>query len=312
MHDERKESVHSNVIESTCSVESRADKRGFSKLRQGLRFSLKALLILTTLLCFGIATISNQAIKNQKAIEFLESSEVGGVVTAYRELWFARLTPGWLRDGIGKDYFREAESITLVIWWSDSKLGRSGSATRGSSNAEQAIQSLSQFKRINRLDLKLRQLEFNSAASARLERLDFSALMDLEVYQLSLDSNNRFATEVVSRMKVTILDIHGCEMAGSLAKSTIADPHIRELKFQQAKVEADVLLQFKEMKSLESINFHECRPVVNRVGTFDVLSDPFTAPGAKPWKGLGGRAMEWLELNIPGISITGPGPFKSK
>lgn len=283
------------------------DEVRYPKVRKGLRFSLRAMLLLTTLFCIWIVHISNQAFRAQRAIEFLEGAQVGGRVKSYRDAWYANLTPEWLQNGIGKEYFRTPTAIDLEIRLNTTDSGDAAAELHGLHNAQQIIESLSHFKRLEFLVLRLTELDSLAEDDDPTGKIDVSSIKDIEVARLDLHGSNRLAADLVGQMQVDCLSICQCEVTEPFLNSIVGNRHIHTVNFQQARILPDKLLGFGAMKNLRSIKFSECRPVENEFGTFDILSDP--APGSKAsWSALGVKANDWLKQNLPRISITGLGP----
>ena len=86
-----------------------------------LRISLRAILILFALVCVLAAVASNGARRQQRAVKWIR--EQGGSVT-YDDAYFdlksgtiiekKLLTPKWLRELIGSDYFYSVASVDLA------------------------------------------------------------------------------------------------------------------------------------------------------------------------------------------------------
>ena len=283
------------------SAEQHAESACRRKKRKGLRFSLKAILLLTALFCFGLTRISDHAIRSHRAIEVLEGS--GGQVRSYRNTWYAKLTPGWLQNGIGKEYFRTPTVIDLEICLrTDSD--EASDNRHALHNARRVIESLSYFKRLEILELRLTELDSLAQEDDPTGKIDVSSLRGLQVDRLDLRGSNRMAADFIDQMQVGCLSIYQCEVTERFANSIIRNRHVHTLNFRQARILADKLLKLNEMKNLRSIQFSECRPVENKFGAFDILS----APGAKvSGSPLAIKANDWLQLNLPKISIKGLG-----
>ena len=154
MSEIRCEVEETEAVELIASGENRQSKTG-----RGLRFSLKALLILTTLCCVGIGHLSNEALKNQRSIEFLEGPEVLGQVQEYREIWFAKLTPWFIQDWIGREHFQTPDSIYLNIQLKAPDPEQTAVKPSDLHNVQQVLEALSQFKRLSHLELRLGELD---------------------------------------------------------------------------------------------------------------------------------------------------------
>lgn len=85
-----------------------------------LRISLRAILVLFALVCILAAVASNDARRQQRGVKWVRDQ--GGIVV-YDESYFDRqsrtikekqlLTPKWLRELIGEDYFYSVVSVDL-------------------------------------------------------------------------------------------------------------------------------------------------------------------------------------------------------
>ena len=283
----------------------RSGKRRFGKIPKGLRFSLRATLLLTTLLCICVGHVSNTTIRDLRAIEFLEGPDIGGRVKSYRATWYANLIPQWLQNEIGEKYFRTPTAIDLGIRLTTTDSDDAVADPLNLHNAQQVFESLSRFKQLELLVLRLTQLDSLAKDNDPTGKIDVSSVKDLKVRRIELHGSNRLAADLVGQMQVDCLSICQCEVTEPLLNSIIGNRHIHTVNFQQARILADKLLKFGEMKNLRSIQFSECRPVKNEFGTFHILSDP--APGSS-WIAIGVKANDWLKLNLPQISITGLGP----
>ena len=288
--------------DSANGVERNINPSAYKAFRFGFQFSTKFLLILLTVACVFIGIVSQDAIDNRKAIDYLTGPEIKGEMLAYRQIWFGGFTPTWMQKSIGLEYFRTPDSVSVTV-----ELDRDGE--NASHNGQKIIDSLSRFSRLSKLDLRLRQIDLEPACYETSE-MDFGQLENLAVDELFVDTSNKFAADVVRHLPSESLNFCGCELNGPLAKSVLCNERLRELRFQMARVTADKLLRLNEMKSLESIVFLECRPVANSVGTFDILSDPSPPNALNAWNGLGPKAIEWMELNVPDVAVVGLGQKK--
>ena len=277
----------------------------FRAFRAGFQFSTKFLLILLTVACVFIGIVSQSAINNRRAIDFLTGPEIHGEVLAYRQIWFGGFTPMWIQKSIGLEYFRTPDSVSVTV-----ELDRDGENT--SHNGQKIVNSLSRFSRLSKLDFRLRQIDLEPRCY-ETAKLDFAPLRNLEVDELFVDTNNKFAADVVGHLPSESLNVCGCELNGPLANSVLCNEVLRELRFQKARVTAAMLLMLNNMQSLDSVVFLECRPVINSDGAFDILSDPFPPfPPNKPLppSGLGPKAIEWMEINLSGVRVVGLGQNK--
>jgi hypothetical protein len=91
-----------------------------AKIRR-VRVSLRAILVLFALVCIFAAIASNDARRQQQAVKWIRQR--GGIV-GYDDSYFDRksrtivekkvLTPKWLRELIGNDYFYSVDSVGLA------------------------------------------------------------------------------------------------------------------------------------------------------------------------------------------------------
>ena len=283
------------------------DEVRYPKVRKGLRFSLRAMLLLTTLFCIWIVHISNQAFRAQRAIEFLEGAQVGGRVKSYRDAWYANLTPEWLQNGIGKEYFRTPTAIDLEIRLNTTDSDDEAAELHGLHNAQQIIESLSHFKRLEFLVLRLTELDSLAEDDDPTGKIDVSSIKDIEVARLDLHGSNRLAADLVGQMQVDCLSICQCEVTEPFLNSIVGNRHIHTVNFQQARILPDKLLGFGAMKNLRSIKFSECRPGETDCGPSALLA----ACGPRitvQFISLRFPSPSWQTQNLPHSARTRIGP----
>jgi hypothetical protein len=85
----------------------------FLKLeRRSLRFSLRSLLLLTTVLCVWLGWQAHRAHEQQAALAFLRGVPVGSIKYDRRAEELS--VPNWLRESIGDNFFRSVVEVHLT------------------------------------------------------------------------------------------------------------------------------------------------------------------------------------------------------
>jgi hypothetical protein len=77
-----------------------------------LRYSLRSLLLVMTILCLWLGWLTHRAQEQRAALAFLRSVPVGSIRFDRRDeqIW----APAWLRQSIGDDYFRSIVEVHLT------------------------------------------------------------------------------------------------------------------------------------------------------------------------------------------------------
>lgn len=307
-------------LEFDRNAQNVVQKTGVRQRKSSLRFSMKSVLLLFTFLCVGMGIISNEAVRNQRAMEYLEGPEVVGEIRSFRSIWFASFTPKWIQDSVGEKYFLTPDKVCVKIRFlqSEALLQFEPSQTEEIGevhNGKQVVESLSRFSSLSHLELQLSQLELLAEGENQLDEIeiDVSSLRGLDVYQFDVDSNIQLAADLVETMKINRLGICSCEFSDPLISSIRENGCIRELEFQMAKISANEIVRINELNSVGSVNFVKCRPTENLAGSIDILSDPYPTTGQKLWLGVSANASDWFDSNLSGFSISGLGsPTKTK
>ena len=287
---------HNQTDQQQSSGESRS-----AKVLSLARFSIKSLLLLTTLIAiFFVAICVNYSIQESKSVSDFVGPKVKGKVKEYRPRAIAKITPNFLKRLIGEQYFQTAHSASVYIYLDPAERHQYHRAQ----SPELVIRCISNF-------LNLRYLSLSFSGSNPYEPIDLSPLVRCRgIRQLELSGPNaQIVKDICKHVKLKCLALNGCELEDEMIEAITTSSHIESIQFNFCAITAKQLQSLKGMENLRRIHFFDCRPIEKKDGSFDFQIEQMT--GGKPFtivehhSPLKAKAREWLQKELPGVTISG-------
>ena len=273
--------------------------------RRWFRFSIRAILFFTTILTVLIGIWTGEASREFRGRTDFTSAKVDGDIKELKPRRIARVTPAFLQEWLGKEYFETAKSAFVHVYLSPDE-ARMYHPER---SLELLAESLGRLRNLDYLDLRF-------SGDPPHDPIDLSSLSNcLGITQLELSgASSKIVSDVVLNTAIQCLCLNDCTVDSEMISSTLKNETITSLQFNFATIDGNQLKRLSRMKNLKTIHFHQCEPILSDDGrTLNLKVKHMTG-------GLDGGFVRinenesklikaWFKQELPGVSVSGLHPF---
>ncbi len=260
---------------------------------------MKLVSLIALLAIFFFAICMNNSIQESKSVSDFVGPRVKGRIKEYRPRTIAKITPGFLQRLIGEEYFQTAHSASVYIYLDPAERRQ----YHREQSPELAIRCISNFSNLHYLSLGF-------SGSKTYEPIDLSPLGRCRrIHQLELTRPNAaIVKDICKHVRLKCLTLNGCVLEHEMIEAITTNRHVESSQFNFCAITAKQLQSLKGMENLRRIHFSLCRPIEKEDGSFDFQIEPVT--GGKLTieeldSPLKAKAREWLQKELPGVTISG-------